>query len=364
MVVILSSYSRLIVGTCALVLLYRHITLHAQTAPPTQDGRVTLGSQPTHDTPRTLNSPAAPQAQPAALAAVAGSAADYLLGPDDQVIIRALGVDEFNDQNSKPALIDMRGFVDVPIIGYVKAAGLTVQQLEETITEQLQKYVRNPKVTVTVVEYKSQPVSIVGSVMQPGVYHLSGQNTLVQVLSQAQGLSEDASNKINITRDKSQGRIPLPGCAEDSTGKFYTATVNTKLLLDAKDPSANIKIKPNDVIAVPKAEMVYVVGAVTRSGAFVLSEKESISVLQAISLAEGLEKTSSASRAKIIRRGESNQRVEIPADLKKILAGQAPDLQLYANDILFVPSSMAKTATLRALEAAIQVGTGVAIYRR
>jgi polysaccharide biosynthesis/export protein len=299
-------------------------------------------------------------------AGASDSAANYTLGPDDQIVIRAAGVDEFSDkpESSKPAQIDMRGYVDVPLVGYVKAAGLTVQQLEASIKQELQKYVRNPQVTVTVAEYKSEPVSIVGSVTQPGVYHLTGQNTLVQVLSQAQGLADDASNKINITRDKAQGRIPLPGCTEDSTGKYYTATVNTKLLLDARDPSANIKVKPNDVIAVPKAEMVYVVGAVTKSGAFILSERESISVLQAVSMAQGLEKTSSPGRAKIIRRGEGNQRVEIPADVKKILAGRAPDMPLYANDILFIPSSLPKSASLRALEAAIQVGTGMAIYGR
>ncbi|MBV9303123.1 MAG: polysaccharide biosynthesis/export family protein [Acidobacteriaceae bacterium] len=315
--------------------------------------------------PKTASSqPATPNAG-ATVSKAEDSNANYVLGPDDQLVIRAVGVDEFDEKGSTaPPRIDMRGYIDIPIMGKVKAAGLTVQQLEEEITEKLRKYVRDPQVTVTVAEFKSQPVSIVGSVLQPGVYHLTGQNTLVQVLSQSQGLAEDAGNKINITREQAQGPIPLPGATEDPSGKFYTATVNTKLLLDAKDPGANIKIMPNDVISVPKAEMVYVVGAVNKSGGFVLSERESISVLQAVSMAEGLERTSAASRAKIIRRSDSNQRVEIPTDLKKILAGQAPDQQLYANDILFVPTSGPKTASLRALEAAIQVGTGVAIYRR
>ncbi len=228
---------------------------------------------------------------------------NYVLGPGDTIIIRAVGIDEFSDKTDTK-LIDMRGYVDVPIVGHVKAAGLTVEQLEATITKELQKYVRDPQVTVTVAEFKSQPVSVVGSVLQPGVYKLTGQNTLVQVLSQAQGLSEDAGNTINITREKAQGRIPLPGCAEDSTGQFYTATIDTKRMLDAKDPSANIVVKPNDVISVPKAEMVYVVGAVIKSGAFVLNQRESMSVLQAVSMAEGLEKTSSPGRAKIIRREE------------------------------------------------------------
>jgi polysaccharide biosynthesis/export protein len=346
-----SLYVKLIVGTCALAI---WTSAQTPTGPATPGG----SSAPAQPSKSADSASVTPSVTP-------GDAANYLLGPDDQIMIRAVGVDEFNAQaDSKPAQIDMRGYLDVPIVGHIKAAGLTVQQLEAAITEDLRKYVRDPHVTVTVAEYKSEPVSIVGSVTQPGVYHLTGQNTLVQVLSQAQGLSENASNKINITRDKAQGPIPLPGCAEDSTGKYYTATVNTKLLLDARDPSANIKIKPNDVVAVPKAEMVYVVGAVNKSGAFILNERESISVLQALSMAEGLGKAPSTGNAKIIRRGESNQRIEIPADVKKILAGKAPDMPLYANDILFIPSSAAKSVSLRALEAAIQVGTGMAIYGR
>lgn len=330
-------YVRLILGTSALTILLYGQT---NTAPPVA-GVV-----------KSTDSAQAVQATP-----------NYVLGAGDQIIIRAVGIDEFNDKTDIK-LIDVRGYVDVPIIGHIKAAGLTVQQLEDAITEQLKKYVRDPQITVTVTDFKSQPVSIVGSVSQPGVYHLTGQNTLVQVLSQAQGLSDDAGNKINVTREKAQGPIPLPGCAEDSTGRFYTATVDTKILLDAKSPSANIAVKPNDVISIPKAEMVYVVGAVSKSGAFVLNQRESMSVLQALSMAEGLEKTSAAGRAKIIRRGENNQRIEIPADLNKILSGKSPDMKLYANDILFVPNSTAKSVSLRAFEAAIQVGTGMAIYRR
>jgi polysaccharide biosynthesis/export protein len=336
------SHVRLIVGTSLLA-----IVLHGQTNSPSSSSS---------------SAPAPPVKAPDVSTAVE-STPNYVLGPGDQIIIRAVGIEEFSDKTDTK-LIDMRGYVDVPIAGHVKAAGLSVQQLEDLIANQLRKYVRDPQITVTVAEFKSQPVSVVGSVLNPGVYKLTGQNTLVQVLSQAQGLAEDAGNKINVTREKAQGRIPLPGCAEDRTGQYYTATVDTKLLLDAKEPSANIVIKPNDVISVPKAEMVYVVGAVNKSGAFVLSERQSMSVLQAVSMAAGLEKTSSAGHAKIIRRGENNQRIEIPADLTKILAGKSPDLQLYANDILFVPNSMPKSASLKALEAAIQVGTGIAIYRR
>jgi len=297
----------------------------------------------------------------AQLIAAPFSATSYVLGPDDQVIIRVLDVDEFD---GKPTTVDLEGFIDVPLIGHVKANGLTAEQLQAQLAVQLSKYIRAPNVTVTLEELKSQPVSVIGAVTQPGSYHLNGHNTLIQVLSEAHGLSQEAGDSIKITRHKEWGPIPLRQCTEDSTGRFYTASVDTKLLLQARDPAANVTIKPNDVVSVPRAEMIYVVGAVNKSGAFVLSQRESITVLQAVSMAEGLEKTAAGGRAKIIRNGGSGQRVEIQADVSKILSGEAPDLPLNANDILFIPNSAAKSATLRAIEAAIQLGTGVAIYRR
>ncbi len=283
------------------------------------------------------------------------------------MVVKAVGVDEFDtkpEDTNKPQEIDLRGYVDVPLVGHVKAAGLTPEQLEATITQQLSSYVRNPHVTVTVAEFKSRPVSIVGEVMDPGVYHLNGQDTLIQVLSQAKGLSDNAGNTINLTREKDQGPIPLPQCTEDKSGQFYTATVDTKRLFQARDPGANIKIKPNDVISVPKADLVYVVGAVNKAGGFVLSQTESMSVLQALSMAEGLDRTAASGRARIIHRDENNQRIETAVNLPKIFSGQAPDVPLYPNDILFVPNSAPKSVGLRAVEAAIQLGTGVAIYRR
>jgi polysaccharide biosynthesis/export protein len=117
------------------------------------------------------------------------------------------------------------------------------------------------------------------------------------------------------------------------------------------------------VVSVPKAEMIYVVGAVNKAGAFVLSQRTSVSVLQALSMAEGLEKTAAGGRARIIHQGPNNEKKEIPTDLNKILSGNSSDVQLVANDILFVPNSGAKTVGYRAMEAAVQAATGVLIYR-
>jgi polysaccharide export outer membrane protein len=121
---------------------------------------------------------------------------------------------------------------------------------------------------------------------------------------------------------------------------------------------------PHDVIAVPKAELVYVIGGVTKSGGFVLSEKENMSVLQALSLAEGLQRTADSRHAKVLRlQSGQDQRIEIAVDVKKILEGASEDVPLRGGDILFIPDSTAKRVGMRTMEAIVQAAVGVAIWR-
>ena len=287
----------------------------------------------------------------------------YVLGPDDQITVRALEVEEID---GKTARVDLQGYIDLPLIGKVKAAGLSVGDVETTLSNRLRKYVREPQVSVTVSEYRSQPVSVLGAVNIPGVYILTGPSTLEQVLSRAGGLRSDAGNTISITRRQALGPIPLPSAKSDTTGEFSTAHVDVKSLLEARNPHDNITVKPTDIISVPRAELIYVVGEVHKPGGFVLNERESMTVLQALSMSEGLERTAAAKSAKIIRSSTSSQRTQIPVNLSSILSGKSPDVPLLANDILFVPNSSGKSAALRALEAALQAGTfasGYAIVR-
>ena len=135
--------------------------------------------------------------------------------------------------------------------------------------------------------------------------------------------------------------------------------------MEAKNPQDNIEVLSNDVITVPKAELVYVVGAVKRPGGFPLAEKEQISVLQAVSLAEGLDRVAGVNQARILRQLRPGaERTELKVNVGQILDGRAKDVSLQANDILFIPTSVAKSTSLRVMEVAIQAGTGMAIYRR
>jgi polysaccharide biosynthesis/export protein len=300
-------------------------------------------------------------AQPAATPGVQAPP-EYVLGPDDQITIRVLDVEEINE---KPVRVDLRGNINLPMAGRVRAVGLTAEQLEIEITRRLKAYVHEPQVTVMVSEFRSQPVSILGAVMKPEVYQIQGRKTLFEVLSLAGGLRPDAGNSINITRRKEWGRIPIANARDDVSHQFSIADVRIRSVMDAKSPQDNILIQPHDVISVPKADLVYVVGEVNRAGGFPLNEMSNISVLQALSLAGGLNRTAAPHRSRLLRMAPgATQRTEVPLNMKQILAGKAPDVPLQADDILFIPNSAAKNVALRSLEAAISIGSGLAIYRR
>ena len=194
---------------------------------------------------------------------------------------------------------------------------------------------------------------------------LQGGKRLLEMISLAGGLAPDAGQKIFITRRQAFGTLPLEGARRDETSGLTTGEISVTSLIESRDPQLNIPIMPHDVIAVERARMVYVMGEVSKPGGFVLSERESMSVLQALSLAGGLTHTAAPGSSRILRSVPgSSERQDTALNLGKVLSGKAGDVPLHPEDILFVPNSAARSATLRALEAGIQVGTGVAIWRR
>jgi len=283
----------------------------------------------------------------------------YLLGPDDQLEVSG---PELSELANKRVPIDGDGDIEVPLVGRVHVAGLTVQQTEKELDRMLSTYIRLPQVVVSVVEVRSQPVSILGAVNTPGIHQVQGRKTLLEMLALAGGLRPDAGYSIRITRQLEWGCIPLPKAHLDASRRFSVAEVNLKEIVEAKNPEDNIQNFPHDIISVPKAEMVYVIGDVKRSGGFVLGEHRSMTVLQALSLAEGLNGTADAAHARILwLKSDADQREETAVDVKGILAGKKSDVPLRGDDILFIPSSTGKKVALRTVEAAIAMGT-VAIY--
>jgi polysaccharide biosynthesis/export protein len=309
----------------------------------------------------TLPSDKVPQPPPVVQHKGPERVASYVLGPEDQIIIRAFRAEELSD---KPVQITGDGYISLPMLGRVKAAGLSVGGLEAELAEKLKNYVRDPQVTVFVAEYHSEPVSVVGSVGTPGVVQLRGRKNLVEVIALAGGLKADAGNSIIITREISVGRVPVAGAKDDPSGRFSMATVNLRGVMEGRNPQDNVRVEPNDVITIPKAQLLYVVGEVARPGGYALNEKDTVTVLQAVALAGGLTNRASAKKAKILHQegpGQAN-RVELATNVKKILDGTAPDVELRADDILFVPNSLPKSAGAAALQSAIGMA-GAAVFR-
>ena len=142
-----------------------------------------------------------------------------------------------------------------------------------------------------------------------------------------------------------------------------TIAINLRHLLNSRDPRFNVPIYAGDIVKVTRAGIVYVVGAVKKPGGFTVKGNEQMSLLKAIALAEGLSSTSSKGHTRIIRTDEgSGKRSEIPVELGKILNGKAPDMNLQAADIVFVPSSMGKTVLFRSTDAIVNTASGVAIF--
>lgn len=286
----------------------------------------------------------------------------YILGPADEIQIQAIDADGISND---PIRIDSSGYIRLPLAGRVQAAGLTVHQLENEIATRLKPYIKEPQVVVTLTDPRSNPISILGAVRDPGVHQIQGPKTLIEALALAGGLVDDSGYRIRITRNIQYGPIPLADAYNDPSGAYSLGEVNVEQLLEGENPAMNFQIRPHDVITVPRAEKIYVVGEVNRAGGFTLHEKETLSVLQALSLANGLTKTAKSGSARLLRVSSSSSgRLEIPVDLSAILAGKAEDIRMRADDVLFVPNSAFKSAGLRAIEAAIQLGTGIVIWRR
>lgn len=283
---------------------------------------------------------------------------DVLLHPDDEITIRSLQIKELAD---KPYRIDAQGGVKLPLIGRVDMAGLSVTAAESLLLRKLSAFYVSPDLEITITGPHAETASVLGSVANAGVQRLRPGMTLIDVLSAAGGLRADAGPVLVLTRVPSQGPIPAEKVRLAADGAS-SVEIDLKALLDVKDPRANLIVMPSDIISIAAGQLVYVVGNVKRSGGFTLSGRNDLSVLQALALAEGLDIRAAPSHARILRRHAEKQE-QIAVNLKRILAGKAEDLRLLPNDVLFVPSSAQKTITTRSIEAAIQIGTGLLIFR-
>jgi polysaccharide biosynthesis/export protein len=287
---------------------------------------------------------------------------DYHIGPDDLLTIAVLEAPDL----SGPVRVGGDGEISMPLLGTIKAAGLTPRELELVLQALLQRtFMKDPQVTVTVTEMQSHSVSVLGAVKQPGVFQIRGTKTLLEMLSMAQGLAPDAGDAVLVMRGASDGFAagPVSGAAVPngpqagvssgtpnskmsspaSPGENNTIEISLKRLLDSGDPRYNVAVYPGDIIKVKTAGIVYVVGDVNRPGGFPIQDNEHITVLQAIALGQGIAPDAAQSKAKIIRTAENGQQIELPVHLNKILSGKLPDPPLRPKDVLFIPKNGARS---------------------
>jgi len=331
---------------------------------------------------------------------------DYVIGGGDLLGIEVFDVPEL----SREVRVNESGFVSIPLVPVkVQAAGLTAFQLQDKLAELLQSngLVTHPQITVTVKEQHSEPITVIGAVRTPLTLQAVHQMTLLQVLSQAGGITDDAGSKVLITRVRrfpdpatSDPGTPDPGSPDPAslssnpantlannpanspaasdpaanpqavsqgagTESKDSISIDLNDLLDSGDPKFNIPLYGGDVVTVPHSGVIYAVGAVQRPGGFAMeTDRQQLTVLKIVSLAGGLSPTAKPGSAVILRQPPgSAQRRQLPVDVRKILSLKSEDLTLERNDILYVPDSTGKHALRRSAEIAIAIATGAAIIR-
>jgi polysaccharide export outer membrane protein len=286
----------------------------------------------------------------------------YVLGPNDQLSIDVVELPEFH---GKLYRVGSDGTIDLPLIGNVPAAGRTLAEVKAEIEHRLLSQVRTPHVVASVTETKSQPVSVMGEVFTPGTQQMDGPRTLFDVLAGAGGLKPDAGDVITITRQKGEAPLGLPNAAVDPASGKSTAEVKVTDLVQLRDPAVNIVMRAHDEVAVPRAHLLYVIGNVRKPGGFTLSEKRSLSALEALSLAEGLSPNAAPGSARILRATANSDtaRQQIPINLKRILSGKDEDMRLQPGDILFVPDNGKRRIAAKTAETALATISGIAIWR-
>jgi polysaccharide export outer membrane protein len=352
---------------------------------------------------------------------------DYLIGSGDTISIDVFDVKELT-RDVRVSQTGTIGLPLVPVRLQVKGLTETQAEQKIAEVLEANGLVSHPEVSVSVKDRKSKPITVVGAVPHPMVYQAERPITLLEVLAEAGGVSPDAGDAVIVTRPISEppdtsvapaisNQDVIPPSAQDvippspknnvpaSGGSAVgpseamtgiapvtptpntnfppaevaakdapvptmppalsnTITVNLSELMESGDAVNNIILQAGDIVTVPHAGIVYVLGAVGKPGGFILTnDRSQMTTLKMLALAGGLNHTAKSNHAVIIRRDRQGQQHEQMIDLKKVVERKAEDVRLEASDILYVPDSTAKKALYKAGEAAIGIGTGVALYR-
>jgi polysaccharide export outer membrane protein len=246
--------------------------------------------------------------------------------------------------------VDDKGDVEIPLLDPVHVAGLTAGQAAKLIEDQYVKAeILTPeqsRSTVLIEEYANQGITVSGEVKNPGVYPAFGVKMLNDVVTAAGGPTQLAKSTVIVTR-RSDPQHPVTLAYDPDARPQET-------------PEA--QIFPGDTVSVPRAGIVYVLGAVNKSGGYVLDGHDEVTAQKAVALAGGTGRAPAMNRAQLVRNLDDGRKVMITVPLDRIFEGKAPDILLRNGDILYVPTNTRRIVTLAAITAAVTVGSAIAIY--
>jgi len=251
---------------------------------------------------------------------------DYLMGNEDGLEIIVWGHEDL----TRRIPISLDGTITFPMIGELQASGKTTQQLEKELAKKLgDGFLVNPQITVTVREYRSQKVFVMGQVENPGTYPITKENDLLFILSKAGGPA--------VHPEKAAGDVVIIVRPKNPTGKALTleeaeAAQATIMTLDLKtllagDPKQNITIRNGDSIIIPQKPFFFVTGEVQRPGKYNL--ERGTTVLMGISMGGGLTQKAAPNRTKIVRE-EDGKKTELKVTM---------EILVQPGDTIIVPES-------------------------
>jgi polysaccharide biosynthesis/export protein len=293
--------------------------------------------------------------------------ADTPLGAGDLIHVEVFDVPEL----SRDVRISVSGEIGFPLIHErVRAAGLTPFELEQKIQDILSQggLVSHPQVSVFVKEQVSQPVTIIGAVGHSMTYQVFRPTTLLELIATAGGISDTAGTEILVTRPTLREVVkPISDTTNGgSDSEAQTIRIQLQDLLNTENTTFNILVQGGDVVNVPPAGMVYILGrGITQPGGYVLQSRgEAITVLKAVALAHGLGGYAKPDDAVIYRMNpKTGVREAIPVHIKQIEKNKSEDVAMKSNDILYVPDNLALKIAVQAAQAAVSIGSGLLVYR-
>ncbi len=261
---------------------------------------------------------------------------------------------------SRSFRISADGMLALPLLKQpIAVAGLHPSDVEHKIADALvaQQLLADPVVNVSVLEYRSRPVSIVGAVNHPLTFQATGSTTLLDAIAKAGGLAPGVGPTINVTH-----RAQTP----DGTTRITVQSIPVRGLLQGTDPALNVQLKGDEEVRVPEAGRIFVAGNVKKPGSFLMQDNTDTTVIKAIAESEGLQSYSMKSAYIYREHGVGAPREEIAVPLSQIMARKAPDVVLQSDDILYIPDSPGKRMTAKVLAGMAGFGTtagaGMLIY--